>query len=486
MIPPESVRDTPETPKVPGVSAHGGKRDHRHPAALAAVVLAVCAALTLGVVFIPFVRFAYQAPSLHVSLETANALIALLVAYLVYGRFRQSRRLQDLLLSLALCTVAVANLVLTALPTALAFGPGIDATDRGATATRLLGTFVLTAAAVLPVRICVNRRGATAGFATAAVLAVILGLVATASLSFGAGVPSEVTGDATRPVLVSDPALLSAQVIGAVLYAVAAVALTAKAARYQDELLRWMGAACVVGVFARVHYILYPSLYSEFVYTGDLLRLGFYLLMLVGAAREIRSYWAARAEAAVLEDRRRMARDLHDGLTQELAYITAQTRRLATRPDPATVELIGAAAQRAVDEARQAISALTAAPGDLFPVALQRLADDMAHRYDVKVLTQLSPEADIEENRAEGLLRITAEAVRNAVRHGAAGRIELRLTASPLCLAIIDDGRGFDPSVGRPGGFGLTSMRERARSLGADFSIDSEPGEGTTVRVTWE
>ncbi len=210
-----------------------------------------------------------------------------------------------------------------------------------------------------------------------------------------------------------------------------------------------------------------------------------YLLMLVGAAREIGSYWATRAEAAVLEDRRRMARDLHDGLTQELAYITAQTRRLVTRPDPATVELIGAAAQRATDEARQAISALTAAPGDLFPVALQRLADDMAHRYDVKVVTQLSPDADIEESRAEALLRITAEAVRNAVRHGAAERIEVRLTADPLCLAIIDDGRGFDVAVGRPGGFGLTSMRERAQSIGAHFSIDSEPGEGTTVRVSW-
>jgi signal transduction histidine kinase len=466
------------------MSAHGGKSERRHPAALAAVVLGICAALTVAVVFLPFVRFAYRAPALHVSLETANALIALLVAYLVYGRFRENRRLQDLLLSLALCTVAAANLVLTALPTALSSGQGIDATDRGATATRLLGSFVLTAAAVVPGRIRTQRRRSVVAASSVAVLAVILGLAGTASLTLESVVPLP-ADDATRPLFVSDPALLGAQAVGAVLYAIAAVALTRKAARYQDELLRWMGAACVVGVFARIHYFLYPSLYSEYVYTGDLLRLASYLLMLIGAAREIRSYWAARERAAVLEDRRRMARDLHDGLTQELTYISSQARRLSTKLDPRTAELIAAAAARAADEARQAISALTAAPDDEFPVALQRLADDLAHRHDVKIVTELSSDAHVDAVRSEALLRITAEAVRNAVRHGPAERIELRLTADPLCLAIIDDGRGFDPSTPRSGGFGLTSMRQRAASVGARFAIESEPGEGTTVQVIW-
>src|SRR5215217_2518071 len=156
------------------MSLHGGKGDLRHPAALAAVVLVVCAVVPVAVVSLPFVGFAYRAPALHVSLETANALIALLVAYLVYGRFRVSRRLQDLLLSMALCTVAAANLLLTALPTALAFGQGGDATDRGATAIRLLGTFVLTVAAVVPRRTCVEDRRTVVGVASIAVLGVAL------------------------------------------------------------------------------------------------------------------------------------------------------------------------------------------------------------------------------------------------------------------------------------------------------------------------
>jgi signal transduction histidine kinase len=180
-----------------------------------------------------------------------------------------------------------------------------------------------------------------------------------------------------------------------------------------------------------------------------------------------------------------MARDLHDGLTQELAYISVQSQRLGDRPDPAIAGLMRAAAQRALDEARQAIGALSRAPDEPFPVALERMSDDMAHRYEVKVVSRLDSEAHVAHERAEALLRIVAEAVRNAVRHGAAEMIELRLTADPLCLAIIDDGRGFDTGRGRPGGFGLTSMRERAEAMGAEFDVTSEAGCGTTVRVTW-
>ena len=87
-----------------------GGRNRPSPVALAAWVAMAAAGTTLAVIVLPFVRFAYRAPTLHIVLETANALIALLVAYLVYGRFRQSRRLQELLLVLGLSTVAIANL----------------------------------------------------------------------------------------------------------------------------------------------------------------------------------------------------------------------------------------------------------------------------------------------------------------------------------------------------------------------------------------
>jgi signal transduction histidine kinase len=111
----------------------------------------------------------------------------------------------------------------------------------------------------------------------------------------------------------------------------------------------------------------------------------------------------------------------------------------------------------------------------------------MANRYDVKVMTDVDPAIQVSPEHGEALVRIVAEAVRNAVRHGGATEIDLLLTTKPLDLTISDDGRGF--ALGRPealrtGGFGLTSMRERASAIGAEFSITSSPGAGTVVRVT--
>ncbi len=469
------------------MSVVGTRTVRQHAAALAVGVLVLALLSTAAVIWVPFLRFAYRAPALHVSIETANAIIALLVAYLVYGRFRDTRRLQELLLILALCTVATANLILTTLPSAIAIGREESFSHWTGLAIRLIGTVVLTTAALTSPRVRVHGRRAAVGIGAVAALVITVSVV---GLAFEGDLPPAVDpslplDDATQPRLVAHPVVLGVQALGAALYGIAAFAFTRQAARSADELLRWVGAGCVLAAFARVHYLLFPSLYSEYVYTGDLLRLSFYLLMFVGAAREIRSYWEARTRAAVHEDRRRMARDLHDGLTQELAYISAQSRRLGAQPDDAVAGRIGAAAERAIDEARRAITALTRTAEDPFPVALQRLADDLAHRHDVKIVTALDSEAHIDEERREALLRITAEAVRNAVQHGGGHRIELRLSAHPVRLAIIDDGRGFDVLRGRPGGFGLTSMRERAEALGAHFSIDSEPGDGTTVRVTW-
>ena len=78
-----------------------------------------------------------------------------------------------------------------------------------------------------------------------------------------------------------------------------------------------------------------------------------------------------------------------------------------------------------------------------------------------------------------------SEAVHNAVRHGGASRIDIHLAARPLELTVADDGRGFDASVRATGGFGLTSMRERAHGVGATLDVSSVPGRGTTVAVSW-
>ena len=470
-------------------------RDEAHrrsPAFLAGWMAMAGALATVAVVLVPFLGFAYRAPALHGVVETINAVVALIVGYLVYGRYKQSRRLQELLLVLALGTVATANLVLTAIPNAVDLLADTNEASRWASlGVRLLGTVLLFCAALAPHTQRVRRRTSLA--ITLAVVSVLV-LGALAGMLWGGRLPPTVDpvqlgGDSSRPSLVAHPVVLISQAIGIVLYGGAAIAFARQAARTGDQLIRWLGAGCVLASSARVHYLLFPSLYSEYIYTGDLLRLGFYLCLLVGAAQEITSYWGARAQAAVLEDRRRLARDLHDGVIQELSYIAAQSRNLSTRPgDAVLVERISSAAGRAIDESRRALAALTRADDAPFPKVLHESLEEMASRYDVKILAAIDDATVADGPMADALLRIAGEAVGNAVRHGSATRIDVRLTAVPLSLSVTDDGCGFpgdSPAGGRVGGFGLTSMRERAEGIGATLGIDSHPGDGTTVRVSW-
>lgn len=459
------------------------------PRQLITVTALVAGVFTMVVLVLPFLRFAYGAPALHVVLETLNAFIALLVAYLVYGRYRESHRAQDLLLVLGLASVAVANLLLTAVPLATFAQTGDEANRWAALAVRFLGTVFLLWAAITPRRATVKPRPAAA---LATVVLLTLATAAVVGLSLSTQLPAPVASQvevtrASHPDLAAHPVVVAVHAVGVLIYAAAAIAFARAAEQYRDELLRWVAAGCVLASFAWVHYLLFPSLYSEYVYTGDVLRAGFYALMFFGAAREIRSYWDLRSRAAVMEDRRRMARDLHDGLAQELAYITAQSQRLTVRPeDEAALSRVRAAANRALDEARQAIAALTHTPDEPFETLLQRSLEALADRYDVRINTMVDAVTQLTLERREALLRIAAEAVRNAVQHGGATRIDIALTDDPVRLSITDDGVGFDvdaPVSRAAGGFGLTSMRERASAVGGQLGIKSSIGDGTTVEV---
>src|SRR5205823_1532229 len=139
-------------------------------------------------------------------------------------------------------------------------------------------------------------------------------------------------------LLAGNDFIVSAQVVVAALFFIAAFGFTRRAEHSGDELLLWLGASSMFAAFARVNYFIYPSLYSEWVYTGDALRLGWHVLLFVGAAREIQLYQRAYAERRVLEERRRIARDLHDGLAQELAFIASASQGLSDS-EPASTHL---------------------------------------------------------------------------------------------------------------------------------------------------
>ena len=172
-----------------------------------------------------------------------------------------------------------------------------------------------------------------------------------------------------------------------------------------------------------------------------------------------------------------MARELHDGVAQELAYIRTQSRRLAGG------EKLVEAADRALEESRAAISALTRASDEPLAQTIEAAAISLGLRHGLTVFCDLSADVEADDATRYALLRILREAIANAANHGDARSVRVELRAGPR-LSVTDDGRGFDPSgTFRPDSLGLASMRERAEGLGGEFALRSRPDTGTRVEV---
>jgi signal transduction histidine kinase len=457
------------------------------PPHLVAGAASVGAALTLvGAFSLPF---ADRDPSLHVAVETGAGFVALLAAYLLLGRFARTGGLMDVVLGSALAMVGMTNLAFAAVPTIVSPDTlGASATG-GALAGRVLAAGMFAVAPFVPHRIDARpKRALVAALLVVAVLLAAIAVVVWATPSphpVGAG-PGSPLADGGTPSDAGHPAVRVVQFAATILFVVAAAGFARRAARTADELTRWLAPASVLAAFSALNYFLFPSLYSAWVSTGDVLRFGSYLLVLVAVAREIGAYQREHATLAVLEERRRIARDLHDGLAQELAFIAVQSRVLADGTSDGSVGRIASAASRALDEARLAISALTRPGREPLEFALADAAEEVAHRVGAAVELDVAPGIDLLPDERDALVRITREAIANAVRHGRAQRVQVRLTdGDEIRLAIVDGGLGFDvaETERRPLGFGLTSMKERARAIGGELSVSSAPGDGTRVEV---
>jgi signal transduction histidine kinase len=214
---------------------------------------------------------------------------------------------------------------------------------------------------------------------------------------------------------------------------------------------------------------------------ADVLRLGFYVALLAGALSEIAAYQRRLAITATLDERRRVARDLHDGMAQELAFILQRSRRMAAAGDRRADEL-AQAAERAFDESRAAIAALRRRGDEPFAAELCEVAEQLTARAGARLRLEVDPDIDVEAERRNHLLRIVREAVSNGVRHGAATEIVLRLSnGNGLRLVVRDNGTGFEEHA--DGGYGLVGMRERVRVLGGQLDVRSHQGRGTEVEV---
>jgi signal transduction histidine kinase len=451
------------------------------------VVCTAAAGLALTLLFtaVPSLDPAYQNRSLHVAKETAGALVLLLVAALLFGRFRRGGSLADLLALAGVVVLAGKNLVFSVLGAILIETSGGLTTWR-TTGAGMLGAVLLAAAALAPDRTLMDRRRAVA-LTTAACLAALGTLIVIAgAFDLPAAFSEEPETRSELQYLSQNAELLVADIGAMVLFVIAGFAFGARAARERDEFQLWLGVGAMIAATAYLNYTLFPSSYTDFLYVGDFFRVAAIVAWGVGAIREISRFQAGFANAAVLEERRRVARDIHDGVAQELAFIASQMPEVAVSAGNRPVaEEIMESVQRALDETRGAISALGRPVHEPFDRRIAAAAEEIAGRLGADLRLDLDQGVAVPPAWEEALPRILREAVSNAVRHGRASTVTVHLhNGDKVALRVEDDGLGFD--VAKPtseGSFGLIGMRDRAESLGGAFSLRSEPGRGTSVEV---
>jgi signal transduction histidine kinase len=203
---------------------------------------------------------------------------------------------------------------------------------------------------------------------------------------------------------------------------------------------------------------------------------------------------AERAQqVALLEERRRLARELHDSVTQSLFSMSLLTQAL-----PELWELDRDEAWRSLEQIRDltrgALAEMRELLFELRPAdageqnlaqAMRTRAAAFQRRTGLVAQVEAPTTLPLPASQAHALLRIMQESLTNISRHARASKVRLELRPGPpLALRIADDGRGFDPASVEAGRLGLISMRERAAAIGARLELWSAPGAGTAITVT--
>ena len=216
---------------------------------------------------------------------------------------------------------------------------------------------------------------------------------------------------------------------------------------------------------------------------------------LAEANRKLALYAAATEQLAASQERNRLARELHDTLAHSLSGVTVELEAVDALWDVdanAARPMLQHALQHTrsgLTEARRALQALRASPlEDLgLALAIAQLADSVAARANLKLeldvpqrLVNLRPEVE------QSVYRVAQEALTNVLRHAEATQVRVSLARANghLTLTIADNGRGFEKAQVEDTRYGLKGIGERAEMSGGQLQVESQPGQGTTMRLT--
>jgi signal transduction histidine kinase len=416
---------------------------------------------------------------LRACVETFVALSALLASSLLTVQIRRYARRQDVLLLSALASVGLTDFVFLALPNlAGAHIPafGIDARMLVQGLVPLVFLAAAVAGGPRTIRWSPGRSVAIGSACLAAVAAIEV-----LDLAIGrSGAAGQIGSDVVIALAVVEAAVF-------VLAAVAFIWLFAA----DSVTATMLASASLLLAGARLQALALPTVAADWVTLRDLLRVAAYGLLLAATAREFGLLHRAEARAAVTAERERIARDIHDGLAQDLATIALHAQRLRTslgEDHPLTV-----AARRALASSRETIVDLSASHADSTSAAIRTVADELESRFaiDVTVNDRIDTDRsgrDLPPRVREQAVRIAREAIVNAARHGGAQHVEVSLEGNDvgeLVLRISDDGSGIPPdALESSTGFGLQTMRARAAELGAELTARPRLSGGTVLELS--
>jgi signal transduction histidine kinase len=493
----------------------------RHPAeVLIAVVPIALAAVTFAVLFVPSASLAIMNSRLALVIDAVATLVAVAVAVLGWVRFRESgdeAALRRAAAFLVLGSVNALFVAATVIGVEQGFGLSLDDPGQLPLWAMILSRGVAAALFITAALAAVGRwhgaalRRPLLTVWLPSVLSVALVILAA---SFQDRLPTLVStralavmrDDPAAPLMAGEaPLLIICQAILALAYLLAAALSYRAFARNGRGTDGVLAVGLMVAAFSQVLFALHPGTYSSIVTVGDLLRIVFYAILLATLAVEVRGDIRALRTAnqeltllreaegvrAAAEERAHLAREIHDGMSQELWYAKLKQGRLMALPEIVGTarELAGEVAgaiESALAEARQAILALRPAEGGSFAEVVQRYVADFSDRFGIAAECRCDAGADRLSPRAQAeLLRIVQEALANVRKHADATlvRVELSETGEGLELRVTDNGRGFVTDQVGHAGYGLTSMQQRAAIIGGSLTIDSREQDGTRVLV---
>ena len=277
--------------------------------------------------------------------------------------------------------------------------------------------------------------------------------------------------------------------------------------------MRGLYAAILASVLAFVAYIyfLVPPLYTFLVpRVEDLFTLAVFLTTAIitgqlasmlrrraeqaqSRERELRLLYEQAQELAAIQERQRLARELHDSVSQALYGISlgAHTAREALESEPGQVTI---ALDYVIGLAEAGLAEMRALIFELRPesleteglvAAISKQVAVLRARYKLTVEADLRDEPDLSLEMKHTLYRVAQEALHNVIKHAHATTVVLQLARQEheTILEVRDNGRGFDPTGTFPGHLGLQSMRVRVAKAGGTLVVESAPDQGTSVRV---